>query len=160
MEPNTTPSTSVGGTPTSNVAAHEKSTRFKIALLGFFLFIVFVVGLFWMITTPELTVGLTLSFVAGLSMIFLPCTLPLAFVIVPLTMDKTQKPAVKKVLGGGDVSEQKIKGWIRASYSGIAEQQPQQKNLHIIFLALDKIREFAGIGWKLKLKKSYFGKAE
>ncbi|MDP3770557.1 MAG: cytochrome c biogenesis CcdA family protein [bacterium] len=91
-EPNSTPPVVGGGSETKVISAqHEKAIRFKIAMFGFFLFIVFVVGLFWMITTPELTVGLTLSFVAGLSMIFLPCTLPLAFVIVPLTMGKDPK---------------------------------------------------------------------
>lgn len=93
MEQNPNSITTVQPQPTPDAlsAQHEKSIRFKIGLFGFFLFIVFVVGLFWMITTPELTVGLTLSFVAGLSMIFLPCTLPLAFVIVPLTMGKDPK---------------------------------------------------------------------
>lgn len=57
-------------------------------MVGFVLFIIFVVGLFWLATSPNQTVGLTLSFVAGLSMIFLPCTLPLAFVIVPMTLGK------------------------------------------------------------------------
>ncbi len=92
MEQNLTPPVS-GGEPqaVADSAEHEKSVRLRIGLFGFFLFIVFVVGLFWMFTTPDLTVGLTLSFVAGLSMIFLPCTLPLAFVIVPLTMGKDPK---------------------------------------------------------------------
>src|SRR3989338_3293779 len=91
MEQNTTSTSSVPEPQSAAEAQHEKSVRFRIAVFGFFLFLVFVVGLFWMITTPELTVGLTLSFVAGLSMIFLPCTLPLAFVIVPLTMGKDPK---------------------------------------------------------------------
>lgn len=82
----------------AKTAQYEKSVRFRIAMFGFTLFIVFVVGLFWMITTPELTVGLTLSFVAGLSMIFLPCTLPLAFVIVPLTMGKDPKKGLLMAL--------------------------------------------------------------
>lgn len=69
----------------------EKRLRFRLALSAFALFLIFVVGLFWYATTPEQTVGLTLSFVAGLSMIFLPCTLPLAFVIVPLTMGRAPK---------------------------------------------------------------------
>lgn len=82
----------------AEAAHHEKSVRFRIGMLGFFLFIVFVVGLFWMFTNPNLTVGLTLSFVAGLSMIFLPCTLPLAFVIVPLTMGKDPKKGLLMAL--------------------------------------------------------------
>ena len=91
-------STSVAPQPSVESAAHEKSIRLKIGLFGFFLFIVFVVGLFWLATTPEQTVGLTLSFVAGLSMIFLPCTLPLAFVIVPLTMGKDPKKGLLMAL--------------------------------------------------------------
>ncbi|TSC75759.1 MAG: disulfide bond oxidoreductase D family protein [Parcubacteria group bacterium Gr01-1014_30] len=68
-----------------------RKTKLRIALVGFALFLVFVIGLFWYATSPEITVGLTLSFVSGLSMIFLPCTLPLAFVIVPLTLGKEPK---------------------------------------------------------------------
>ncbi len=73
------------------LSPEEKKLRFRIGVVGFILFIIFVIGLFWLATTPEQTVGLTLSFVAGLSMIFLPCTLPLAFVIVPMTMGKSPK---------------------------------------------------------------------
>src|SRR3989344_4368578 len=91
MEQNTTSTSSVPEPQSAAEAQHEKSVRFRIAVFGFFLFLVFVVGLFWLATTPEQTVGLTLSFVAGLSMIFLPCTLPLAFVIVPFTMGKDPK---------------------------------------------------------------------
>ena len=91
MEQNITPPPAVGESQPALDAEREKSVRLKIGIFGFFLFVVFIVGLFWMFTTPELTVGLTLSFVAGLSMIFLPCTLPLAFVIVPLTMGKDPK---------------------------------------------------------------------
>lgn len=95
MEPN--PNIPAAGTPSQQpvspavVSLEEKQTRFRIAIVGFVLFLIFVVGLFWLATTPEQTVGLTLSFVAGLSMIFLPCTLPLAFVIVPMTMGKNPK---------------------------------------------------------------------
>ena len=92
MEQNIAPTSAGGKTQAEgDTTQHEKSVRLKIGMFGFFLFIVFIVGLFWMFTTPSLTVGLTLSFVAGLSMIFLPCTLPLAFVIVPLTMGKDPK---------------------------------------------------------------------
>lgn len=66
----------------------DKKVKFRIALLGFFLFLIFVIGIFWFIFNPELGAGLSLSFIAGLTMIFLPCTLPMAFVIVPMTMGK------------------------------------------------------------------------
>ena len=83
---------------TPDAIAREKSVRLRIATLGFFLFLVFVVGLFWYATSPGLTVGLTLSFVSGLSMIFLPCTLPLAFVIVPMTLGKNPKKGLGMAL--------------------------------------------------------------
>ncbi len=47
--------------------------------------------MFWLATNPGETVSLTLSYAAGLSMIVLPCTLPLVFVIVPLSMGKGYK---------------------------------------------------------------------
>lgn len=50
-------------------------------------------GLFWIFAlSPNSPVGLgwfIFSFAAGLSMIVLPCTLPLAFVIVPMVMGKS-----------------------------------------------------------------------
>ena len=50
-----------------------------------------VLGLLWLAGAGTGT-SLTLSYAAGLSMIFLPCTLPLVFVIVPLSMsEKPQK---------------------------------------------------------------------
>lgn len=67
--------------------------KFKISLAAgaFIFFSLTLVGLFWLATTPGQTVGLTLAFVAGLSMIFLPCTLPLVFIIIPLCMGKNAK---------------------------------------------------------------------
>ncbi len=58
--------------------------------IAFALFSIILLGLFYL-TSASQGVGLTLSYVAGLSMIFLPCTLPLAFIIVPLTMGKSPK---------------------------------------------------------------------
>ena len=69
----------------------QKKFRLYLISLAFVLFSVTLIGLFWLSTTSSQTVGLTLSFAAGLSMIFLPCTLPLAFVIVPLSMGKDPK---------------------------------------------------------------------
>lgn len=66
-------------------------------IFALFAFIVF--GLLWFFFLgPDTPVGFgwyLFSFAAGLSMIVLPCTLPLAFVIVPLSMGK----GVKKGLG-------------------------------------------------------------
>jgi len=72
----------------SSVGVGEKKVRFRIAMVGFVLFIIFVIGVLWFLTNPEMGVGLSLSFIAGLTMIFLPCTLPMAFVIVPMTLGK------------------------------------------------------------------------
>lgn len=72
----------------------EQSSRIKTIFIflavGIFALIVF--GLIWFFFLgPETPVGLgwyLFSFAAGLTMIVLPCTLPLAFVIVPLSMGK------------------------------------------------------------------------
>src|SRR3989344_142703 len=98
-----TPSPSTAGTPSGPTSAEgdDKKTRLRIGLLGLVLFSIFVVGLFWLATTPGHTVGLTLSFVAGLSMIFLPCTLPLAFVIVPMTLGKNPKKGLLMAVSFG-----------------------------------------------------------
>lgn len=69
-------------------SADDKKIRFRIAMTGFVLFIIFVIGIFWFLSNPQMGAGLTLSFIAGLTMIFLPCTLPMAFVIVPMTLGK------------------------------------------------------------------------
>ena len=67
----------------------QKSTRFMLALIGLALFAAIGAGLFWLATTSGQSVGILLTFAAGLSMIFLPCTLPLVFVIVPMTLGKS-----------------------------------------------------------------------
>lgn len=65
-------------------------TTLAVILIGLFAVIIF--GLIWFFFLgPETPVGFgwyLFSFAAGLSMIVLPCTLPLAFVIVPLSMGK------------------------------------------------------------------------
>ena len=67
-----------------------KSKRFLVAI-AFVLFSIIVIGLFSFFTNPTQSVSYTLSYIAGLSMIFLPCTLPLAFIIVPIVMSKSAK---------------------------------------------------------------------
>ena len=66
--------------------------RVILTSLAFALFTIFAAGLFWIFTsstgTPIGAGWFLFSFAAGLSMIVLPCTLPLAFVIVPLSMGK------------------------------------------------------------------------
>lgn len=67
-----------------------------LAILAFALFFVIGGGLLWLAIQSDNAVSALLSFAAGLSMIFLPCTLPLAFVIVPIAA-KEQNSA--KALG-------------------------------------------------------------
>lgn len=62
-----------------------------LILIAFILFSISLIGGFYLITTPGQTANLTFAYVVGLSMIALPCTLPLAFVIVPLAMGKRPK---------------------------------------------------------------------
>ncbi len=62
------------------------------------LFTIFVIGLFWLGTNPSQTVTLTLSYAAGLSMIVLPCTLPLVFVIVPLSMGERYRKGLSMAI--------------------------------------------------------------
>jgi len=72
-----------------NNEVQPKSSRLAFGGLAFILLAILVGGLIWLATTPTVpgqTVGVLLSFAAGLSMIFLPCTLPLVFVIVPMSM--------------------------------------------------------------------------
>lgn len=64
--------------------------RIFLVLLTIVLFIIFGGGLLWLSTvggpdTGNLLFVLALAYAAGLSMIILPCTLPLAFIIVPLS---------------------------------------------------------------------------
>lgn len=60
--------------------------RTFLVTLTALLFLVVVGGLLWLAIASDNAVSALLSFAAGLSMIFLPCTLPLAFVIVPIAM--------------------------------------------------------------------------
>ena len=72
-------------------AAVDPGKKF-IAVLIVALSLIFVTGLVWFFGfSPASPIGagwFLFSFAAGLSMIVLPCTLPLAFVIVPLSMGK------------------------------------------------------------------------
>ncbi|MFQ6020651.1 MAG: cytochrome c biogenesis CcdA family protein [Candidatus Aenigmatarchaeota archaeon] len=69
----------------------EKKIRTYFIIIFFILFSIFLIGLFWLVTNPTQTVTLSLSYAAGLSMIVLPCTLPLVFIIVPLSMGRGYK---------------------------------------------------------------------
>ena len=70
----------------------SRTGRFVFGLSTVVLLAMVLGGLFWIfLLSPTSPVGFgwyLFSFAAGLSMIVLPCTLPLAFVIVPLAMGK------------------------------------------------------------------------
>jgi cytochrome c-type biogenesis protein len=72
------------------------TNKVKIILVSvaFILFSIFVVGMGWLATTPAISAGLILSYVAGLTMIVLPCTLPLVFVIIPMAIGKAPLKAL------------------------------------------------------------------
>lgn len=70
--------------------------RLLLAGLAFVLFVIFIAGIGWFASvgqfkTTELSLVLLLSYAAGLSMIVMPCTLPLIFLIVPMAMGKTYR---------------------------------------------------------------------
>jgi len=63
--------------------------RNSLIIFSFLLLSITIIGIFWLVTTPGAQAGLIFAYAAGLSMIFLPCTLPLVFVIVPLAMKQS-----------------------------------------------------------------------
>lgn len=63
----------------------NKNIKTAFAILAFILLSIILIGLVWL-ASGEYPVGLVLAYTAGLSMIFLPCTLPLVFIIIPLTI--------------------------------------------------------------------------
>ncbi len=66
---------------------------------------IFVIGIRWILIIPSEAIGSApfqlFNFAVGLTMIFLPCTLPLAFVIVPLAMSKSAARGVGMALSFG-----------------------------------------------------------
>jgi len=76
-----------------NTNNSKMSDRAKKSLVAsaFVLFSVLLIGVFYLFMSPGETVNIAFAYVVGLSMIVLPCTLPLAFVIVPLAMNKGAK---------------------------------------------------------------------
>lgn len=74
------------------LSSEQKRMRGGLMVTAFVLFVIFMLGMFFIAANDlEQSAILTLSFVAGLSMIFLPCTLPLVFIIVPLSMGSGYK---------------------------------------------------------------------
>lgn len=68
----------------------DKNIKITLTIIAFILFSIIVIGLVWLAGGDQ-PVTLALAYAAGLSMIFLPCTLPLVFVILPLSMGKGYK---------------------------------------------------------------------
>jgi cytochrome c-type biogenesis protein len=67
---------------------NAKTLKIWLVSIAFVLFSIILIGLFSLWTSPKFIPGYSLSFLAGLSMIFLPCTFPLVFIIVPLALSK------------------------------------------------------------------------
>jgi len=83
----------------------DDKSKVILAIFGLVLLAVIVFGLFFLAGSTAGTTSLLLSYAAGLSMIFLPCTLPLAFIIVPMTMgQKPKKGLIMALLFGLGVS--------------------------------------------------------
>src|SRR3989338_4698977 len=78
--------------PTPPPSPNNASARLTVGIFAVVLFGIMAAGLWWLFTQSTASpIGMgwfLFSFAAGLSMIVLPCTFPLAFVIVPLTMGK------------------------------------------------------------------------
>lgn len=74
----------------------KNQNRFLFVGLALTLFIIFLVGIGWFaslgqFSTERLSFVILLAYAAGLTMIVMPCTLPLIFLIVPMTMSKNYK---------------------------------------------------------------------
>jgi cytochrome c-type biogenesis protein len=69
----------------------EKRLRVFFASFAFILLSIIILALVYLSTGTTTAATATLSFAGGVSNIFLPCTLPLAFIIVPLSMAKGYK---------------------------------------------------------------------
>ena len=65
--------------------------RKLFAGLALIFLVVIIFSVFYLFGISKDTVDLTFAFVAGISMIVLPCTLPLVFIIVPLSVGKGYK---------------------------------------------------------------------
>lgn len=75
----------------------EANKKF-LAAIGLVLLVVIIVSVFYLFGMSKNTVDLAFSFVAGISMIVLPCTFPLVLVIVPLAMGKGYKKGLGMAL--------------------------------------------------------------
>lgn len=67
---------------------NSKTVKIGLVASAFILLSITLIGLFSLWTSPQFIPGYSLSFLAGISMIFLPCTFPLVFIIVPLALSR------------------------------------------------------------------------
>lgn len=67
---------------------NRNTFKIWLVLSAFALLSVILVGIFSFMTSAEFIPGYSLAFIAGLSMIVLPCTFPLVFIIVPLALSR------------------------------------------------------------------------
>lgn len=74
------------------------NNRKTFAILSLILFVIITISIFYLFSMSKNTVDLAFSYVAGISMIVLPCTLPLVFIIVPLSMGKGYKKGLVMAL--------------------------------------------------------------
>src|SRR5574341_669007 len=85
----------------------QVTARKLTTIVSFILFSLVFLGIIFSLTNDVMVKGnedvsylssLVLSYVAGLSMIILPCTLPLVFIIVPLSMGQNSKKGLVMAL--------------------------------------------------------------
>ena len=92
-------------TPPENITSEPKKRSTVLVISTIILLVVFFFGLKWILSLPREAVGSTpfllFDYAVGLTMIFLPCTLPLAFVIVPLAMGKSFTKGIGMALSFG-----------------------------------------------------------
>ncbi len=80
----------------------QRRARTALVAAAFVLFSVFLAGMVWLFTgSVQNAPWFVFAYVTGLSMIVLPCTLPLAFVIVPLAMRKGYGAGIAVALSFG-----------------------------------------------------------
>lgn len=98
----------------------DNKLRNRLVFFAFILFLSFVTGIYAFLTQYSYQeAGFALSYTAGLSMIFLPCTLPLAFIVVPIALNENPRKALKMtfLFGAGMAITSSIYG-IAFIYSG------------------------------------------
>ena len=101
----------------------EKSVKTALVALAFALLSAIAIGIFSFLTSPALIPGMSLAFIAGLSMIVLPCTFPLIFIIVPLALsrEKGKGLAMALLFGAGLILTFSLYGLVLGWLGGFVE---------------------------------------